>query len=595
MNLATLLRGRAVPAAAVPTASPLGRWPWRAALAVVASLAGLSTAWADPPARVGRVNWTEGSVTLQQAPDPEHQSDAIESPRNWPVTSGDSLATGDNSRAEVAIGSTLLRLGENTQVEVARLDDDALVLRLVEGSLALRMRNGEAGRGTEVQAGSARMEPQGAGLFRVDARGGTLSATAWQNGLRVQSPANDMTLMSGQRADFAADGSWFRMDTPEIDRFASWAMNQNEQYGEVAEVSPEMTGATDLNQYGDWSTHPEYGRVWAPRVVTDGWAPYRHGRWAWVRPWGWTWIDDTPWGFAPFHYGRWVRWGPRWVWAPGTWVARPTYAPAVVGWAGAPGVSVSVSFGPGVGWFPLAPREIYTPYYPCTPHYVRHVNFSHVPRIERAELFIGGRGRVVHAPSYRYRDEWRTFDGPGHRFNDRRPPRIVSPGNSNNLLRPPQVRPPAAPPMAVVPSPAQQQPPAVGFPGRSFGRPPVAPTPPVVSLQPAPQPVARPVPLPNAMNQQLVAPQPQRQPQQPSWAQPRQPRQGAVAPAVIRPVEQPQRQQPPVRLREGRHNGNGGNHSAPAAQPNAQRAGEAPREFRRPRGEEGTPRRMMPM
>jgi hypothetical protein len=589
MNLATLLRGRALPAAAVPIASRPGRWPWRAVLAVMAGLAGLSSAWADPPARVGRVNWTEGSVTLQQAPDPEHPSDAVESPRNWPVTSGDSLITGENSRTEVAIGSTLLRLGENTQVEVARLDDDAVVLRLVEGSLALRVRNGEAARGMEVQAGSARLEPQGAGLFRVDARDGTLSATAWQNGLRIESPANDMTLGSGQRTDFGADGSWYRMSPPEIDRFASWAMNQNEQYGEVADVSPEMTGAADLNQHGDWSTHPEYGRVWAPRVVTPGWAPYRYGHWAWVRPWGWTWIDDTPWGFAPFHYGRWVRWGPRWVWAPGTWVARPTYAPAVVGWAGAPGASVSVSFGPGVGWFPLAPREIYTPYYPCTPRYVRHVNFSHVPRIERAELFIGGPGRVVHAPpSYRYRDEWRTFDGPGHRwFNDRRPPRIVSPGNS--LLRPPQAQPPALP-IAGVPSPAQQ-PPAAGFPGSSFGRQPVAPAPPFASRQPAP-PVARPVPLPNAMNHQLVAPQPQRQPQAPPWAQQRHPRPDNAVPAVIRPVEQPQPQQHPfARLREGRH------HGTPAQPPNAQRSGEPPRanESRRPRGEEGVPRRVMPM
>ena len=586
MNLATLLRGRAVHAAAASTASLPGRRPWRLAFAVVAGLASLSTAWADPPGRVGRVNWTEGSVTLQQAPDPEHPSDAIESPRNWPVTSGDSLSTGENSRVEVAVGSTMLRLGENTRVEVARLDDDAVVLRLVEGSLALRVRNTEASHGMEVQAGSARMEPQGAGLFRVDARGETLSATAWQSALRIQSPANDMTLQSGQRSDFGADGGWYRTGAPEIDRFASWAMNQNEQYGEVADVSPEMTGATDLNQYGDWSTHPEYGRVWAPRVVTAGWAPYRYGHWAWVRPWGWTWIDDTPWGFAPFHYGRWVLWGPRWVWVPGTWVARPTYAPAVVGWAGAPGVSVSVSFGPGVGWFPLAPRDVYAPYYPCTPHYVRHVNYSHVPRIEHAELFIGGPGRVVRAPpSYRYRDEWRTFDGPGHRFTER-PPRIVSPGNS--LFRPPQAQPQ---PIAAVPSPAQQ-PPAVGFPGRSHGRPPVAPTPPVASLQPAPQPVARPVPLPNAMNQQLVAPQ-----QPPRAQQPRQPRQGAVAPAVIRPVEQPQQQpqQPTARLREGRHNGNNnGNHGTPA-QPNAQRGGEAPREPRRPRGEEGNPRRMMPM
>ena len=56
--------------------------------------------------------------------------------------------------------------------------------------------------------------------------------------------------------------------------------------------------------------------VWYPNVY-PGWAPYREGHWAWVEPWGWTWVDDAPWGFAPFHYGRWVNVGGRWGWVPG--------------------------------------------------------------------------------------------------------------------------------------------------------------------------------------------------------------------------------------------------------------------------------------
>mgnify|MGYP006969297544 CR=1 FL=1 len=67
---------------------------------------------------------------------------------------------------------------------------------------------------------------------------------------------------------------------------------------------------------------------------TNSWAPYTTGRWAWVAPWGWTWVDVAPWGFAPFHYGRWVPRGPYWAWSPGRYVARPVYAPALVGWVG---------------------------------------------------------------------------------------------------------------------------------------------------------------------------------------------------------------------------------------------------------------------
>jgi len=61
-----------------------------------------------------------------------------------------------------------------------------------------------------------------------------------------------------------------------------------------------------------------------------GWAPYREGHWAWVEPWGWTWIDDEPWGFAPFHYGRWAFVAGAWSWVPGRLdpAVRPVYAPA---------------------------------------------------------------------------------------------------------------------------------------------------------------------------------------------------------------------------------------------------------------------------
>ena len=95
-----------------------------------------------------------------------------------------------------------------------------------------------------------------------------------------------------------------------------------------------MTGAEDLDRYGHWESHPEYGPIWTPPPWCPGWAPYRYGHWAWIGPWGWTWVDDAPWGFAPFHYGRWVMVGGRWCWAPGRYVARPVYAPALVAWIG---------------------------------------------------------------------------------------------------------------------------------------------------------------------------------------------------------------------------------------------------------------------
>src|SRR5439155_14078321 len=104
----------------------------------------------------------------------------------------------------------------------------------------------------------------------------------------------------------------------------------------------------------------------------------RFGRWVWIDPWGWTWIDEAPWGFAPFHYGRWVYLSPGgWAWIPGQIVRRPVYAPALVAFVGGSGWQASLSFGTApVAWFPLGPREPFVPAYSVSPAYVRGVNTS---------------------------------------------------------------------------------------------------------------------------------------------------------------------------------------------------------------------------
>jgi hypothetical protein len=76
-----------------------------------------------------------------------------------------------------------------------------------------------------------------------------------------------------------------------------------------------------------------------------------------------------PWGFAPFHYGRWALVHGRWVWVPGARVHRPVYAPALV---------VFVGSDIKIGWFPLGPREPYLPAYPASRTYIKNVNVTHV-------------------------------------------------------------------------------------------------------------------------------------------------------------------------------------------------------------------------
>jgi len=117
--------------------------------------------------------------------------------------------------------------------------------------------------------------------------------------------------------------------------------------------------------------------------VSDDCSPYSLGGWSWIAPWGWTWIDASPWGFAPFHYGRWFRWHNRWSWVPGPRSRRSVYAPALVGWLGGRGA------GAGVAWFPLGPREAYTPGYAASQRYLSGVNLGSSPRSPNARYVNG--------------------------------------------------------------------------------------------------------------------------------------------------------------------------------------------------------------
>jgi hypothetical protein len=113
-----------------------------------------------------------------------------------------------------------------------------------------------------------------------------------------------------------------------------------------------------------------------PTAVVVGWVTYRFGHWVWISPWGWTRVDAARWGYAPFHYGRWVQWNNAWCWVPGPRHVRPVYAPAMVAWVGGPPVGGSAAWGSDVGWFPLGPREVYVPAYRVSPIYVRNVNVT---------------------------------------------------------------------------------------------------------------------------------------------------------------------------------------------------------------------------
>ena len=351
----------------------------------------------DPPGRVARLSEVSGQVWL-------YGSDADEwigVARNRPLTTGDRIATDNGARAEITLGTTTLRLDAASELEVVRLDDARFVVRLHQGSAAVRLRSSGAAAEFELDTDEGRFRARSAGRYRFDRLEQASDLTVWGGQAVFEGRNSALPVSAGQHAQFwldAAGAPQYTMVQPVRDGFASWIDErdraENRAVAPVRYVSPEMTGAEDLDRYGQWEQTPDYGPIWTPSVVPAGWAPYGAGHWAFVRPWGWTWVDDAPWGFAPFHYGRWVNYRERWCWAPGTYVARPVYAPALVAWVGGPRVSVSLSIGrggPPVGWFPLAPREVYVPSYSSSPTYVRNVNITHVTNITQITTIVNNR------------------------------------------------------------------------------------------------------------------------------------------------------------------------------------------------------------
>ncbi len=371
-------------------------------LGLVAAALSVQAQSTDGPGRVGRLSQVEGKVWFYDT----EQGQWVEGLRNQPLTGGDRLSTERGARAEVRVGSTELRLDGDTEIELARVDDDRMVFRLESGSLALRVRSSELAREAEVRTDEARIVPERAGHFRIDRDGEMTLVSAWRGAVRVDSRDQQVQVVAGRRVEFHREGpdattavTW---SSPDRDAFSDWvARDEQRDDRSVAQryVSPEMTGAEDLDRYGRWERHPEYGMVWAPLAVSMDWAPYRTGRWTWHARWGWTWVDEQPWGFAPFHYGRWVPWRGRWVWSPGAYVARPVFAPALVAWVGGPNASFSISVGgysgPAVGWVPLAPRDVYVPPFAYSPRYYERVNRPHReyrPKVPAGPVMYGNKG-----------------------------------------------------------------------------------------------------------------------------------------------------------------------------------------------------------
>jgi len=337
----------------------------------------------DPPGRVARLSFLRGAVSFQ----PAGESDWVPAAINRPMTTGDKLWADMDSRAELHIGSAAIRLDGNTGFSFLNLDDRTVQIQLSAGTLSIRVRRLERDEIFEVDTPNQAFSILRPGEYRLEAsEDGTSTIVKVIDGKGEASGAGrSYTIESSERASLTGtdtlDANIDKIERRDRDDFDDWCEerdHRDERSRSARYVSPQMVGYEDLDENGEWRHDPEYGEVWVPTAVAVGWAPYHYGHWAWIAPWGWTWVDDAPWGYAPFHYGRWAYGRGAWFWVPGPVNERAVYAPALVAFVGGPsfGVGIGIGGGAAVAWFPLGPREVFVPGYRVSPAYVNQVNVS---------------------------------------------------------------------------------------------------------------------------------------------------------------------------------------------------------------------------
>jgi hypothetical protein len=320
---------------------------------------------AGPP--VARLSIVNGGVSVRRGDSP----DPVAAVPNAPVLAGDTIAVGAGGRAEVQFDfANRLRLGNAAEARMAEMQPGRYHIELAHGTATFSVFRDSRAQ-VEVSTPNVSIRPLAQGQFRVWVRDdGQTVVTVRAGEAEIYTQRGSQRVHQGQTMfvrGTAQDPEYQIAAAGALDEWDNWNQERDRMLDSARSyqyVSPEVTGAQDLDAYGQWVNDPSYGEVWTPRV-SPGWTPYGDGSWTWEDYYGWTWVGAEPWGWAPYHYGNWFYGSAGWCWWPGL-RAGVFFRPALVGFFGF-GNFLGIGLGFGgwghVGWVPLAPYERFSPWY----------------------------------------------------------------------------------------------------------------------------------------------------------------------------------------------------------------------------------------
>jgi hypothetical protein len=361
-----------------------------------------SNSSADAPAPgVARVSFIHGDVSSQRGDNSEWVAVTL----NSPISPGDRVATGQNSRAELQLDyADILRMSGGATANITSLSRTGIQVQIGQGLVTYSVLNGSEAN-AEIDTPNAAIHPSGPGQYRILVSSDSETMVIIRQGSAdVSTPQGSTHIDQGQMITIAGT------DSPQYKTSSAYAKDDWDTWNDERshrttnaeswhKTDRYYTGSEDLDPYGTWSEVPDYGPVWTPSSTDPDWAPYRDGRWVYEPYYGWTWVSAEPWGWAPYHYGRWFVYGDRWVWWPGPVVGYPGYypiwAPAYVSFFGFGGGGFGIGFGFGFGrfgWLPCGPGDWFHPWFGGFGGRFNSVNITNINNFHNGFRPLAGEG-----------------------------------------------------------------------------------------------------------------------------------------------------------------------------------------------------------
>ena len=212
-----------------------------------------TTSMAEPPTRAARLGYLSGTVSFA----PAGQSDWVQATFNRPLTTGDRLWTDANSRAELQVGGTAIRLGAATSVTVLNLDDRMTQMQLSQGTLVLRVRRLRQDQSFEVDTPNLAFTVRRPGEYRVDVDPNgdatTVMVVSGEAEVYGDTASYAVTPQRGYRfygTDLSDYDSLAPHGDDDLDRWSHDRDNRGDNSPSARYVSGEVVGYEDLDANG---------------------------------------------------------------------------------------------------------------------------------------------------------------------------------------------------------------------------------------------------------------------------------------------------------------------------------------------------------